>query len=30
MKEVLDTRFFTEHFYSDQVQTKQITARRLR
>lgn len=30
MKEVLDTRFFTEHFYSDQVQTKQKTARRLR
>ena len=30
MKEVLDTRFFTEHFYSDQLQTKQKTARRLR
>ena len=30
MKEVLDTRFFTEHFYSDQIQTKQKTARKLR
>ena len=30
MKEVLDTRFLTEHFYSDQAQTKQKTARKLR
>lgn len=30
MKEVLDTRFFTEHFYSDQTQTKQKTAKRLK
>lgn len=30
MKEVLDTRFLTEHFYGDQAQTKQKTARRLR
>jgi predicted nucleic acid-binding protein len=30
LKEVLDTRFFIEHFYSDQAQTKQNTARRLR
>jgi predicted nucleic acid-binding protein len=30
LREVLDTRFLTEHFYSDQTQTKQKTARRLR
>ncbi|MFP3985648.1 MAG: PIN domain-containing protein [Candidatus Bathyarchaeia archaeon] len=30
MKEVLDTRFFAEHFFSDQSQTKQKTTRRLR
>ena len=30
MKEVLDTRFFTEYFYSDQAQTKQKTARKLK
>ena len=30
MKEVLDTRFLTEHFYSDQTQTKQKTARKLK
>lgn len=29
MKEVLDTRFFTEHFYSDQTHTKQKTAKKL-
>ena len=30
MKEVLDTRFFIEHFYSDQTQTKQKMAIRLK
>jgi predicted nucleic acid-binding protein len=30
LKQVLDTRFFTEHFCSDQEQTKQKTARRLK
>jgi predicted nucleic acid-binding protein len=29
LKEVLDTRFFTEHFYSDQTHTKQKTAKKL-
>jgi predicted nucleic acid-binding protein len=30
LKEVLDTRFFIEHFYSDQTQTKQKMAIRLK
>ena len=30
MKEVLDTRFLTEHFYSDKTETKQKTAKKLR
>ncbi|HML03731.1 MAG TPA: PIN domain-containing protein [Candidatus Bathyarchaeia archaeon] len=30
MKEILDTRFFTEHFYSGRVETQQKTTRRLR
>jgi predicted nucleic acid-binding protein len=29
LKEVLDTRFFTEHFYSDQTHTKQKTTKKL-
>lgn len=30
MKEVLDTRFLTEHFYSGKTETKQKTAKKLR
>ena len=30
MRTVLDTRFLTEHFYSDKNETKQKTARKLR
>jgi predicted nucleic acid-binding protein len=30
LKEVLDTRFLTEHFYSDKTETKQKTAKKLR
>jgi predicted nucleic acid-binding protein len=30
LKEVIDTRFFIEHFYSDQTQTKQKMATRLK
>ena len=30
MKEVIDTRFFAEHFYSDQTQIKQKMATRLK
>lgn len=30
MKEVLDTRFLTEHFYSEKTETKQKTAKKLR
>lgn len=30
MKEVLDTRFFTEYFYSTQVETKDKTTRKLK
>jgi predicted nucleic acid-binding protein len=30
LKEVIDTRFFIEHFYSDQTQTKQKMAIRLK
>lgn len=30
MKEVIDTRFLIEHFYSDNVETRQKTTRKLR
>jgi predicted nucleic acid-binding protein len=30
LREVLDTRFLAEHFYSDEAQTRQKTVRRLR
>ena len=30
MKEVLDTRFLTEHFYSNKAETKQKTTRKLK
>ncbi|MEM2896831.1 MAG: PIN domain-containing protein [Candidatus Bathyarchaeia archaeon] len=30
MKEVIDTRFFIEHFYSEQTETKNKTSKKLR
>jgi len=30
LKEVVDTRFLIEHFYSDQIETKQKTTKKLR